>query len=270
MKIGASLLLNFQGNESILDFFRIANKKELDVIEIVAEPPFCYIDDLRQDDRKKIKKLAKDQNQIITIHATFSDINIASINDNVRNFAVNEIKKCLDLALELEAKIVTFHPGDFGAVGVSYPLQASEMNFSSVSQLEKYARSLDIKIGYENMPQLMKNQLIDSFDIIKIKEIVQQFNSCFLGITWDVGHSHTKEFSLKESFSAFKEKLLHIHIHDNDGPMNSWSDTHLELGKGTIDWKEFFKLTKNIDVTSVFELNSWEKIDNSLEYINSL
>ena len=38
----------------------------------------------------------------------------------------------------------------------------------------------------------------------------------------------------------FNKKLIHIHLHDNDGK----EDQHLTIGKGNINWKKVIKVLK--------------------------
>ena len=46
----------------------------------------------------------------------------------------------------------------------------------------------------------------------------------------------------------------------------------MEVGIGSVNWQEFFTYLKemNFQGTLVFELDTWEKIDNSMEYLQSI
>jgi len=270
VKIGTSFLLNFKENISVAEFIKKSFEKGLKVVELVAEPPHCFIDSISKITRAEIKKLVEELGIELTVHSIFSDINIAAINDNVRNFSLQETKKSIDFSKDIGSKIVTIHPGVFGAIGASYPKIAQERNFRSIEELTKYASERNIILGLENMPIMPMNQLEDAISPHSMLEIIKTIDSPNLRITWDVGHSHTTKYSFVEFFNSFKDYVVHFHIHDNHGPVEGWCDTHLEVGKGTIDWKSFCKHISILDseITMVFELDDWKKIDNSFELIS--
>lgn len=272
MKIGASLLLNFTETNSIEDFIFKVAQRGLKVVELVAEPPYCFLDSITKEERNEITSQAKKSCIDLTVHATFSDINIAAINPNVRSFAIREVKKSINFAQDIDANVVTIHPGEFGALGITYPEKTKQFNFESLEEISCYAEEKEVLVSLENMPKMPGEQLVDNKSPIKIAKIVQEIGNKFLGITWDVGHSNTTEFSLSDFFTNFKEKLSHIHLHDNHGPSEGWTDTHLEIGKGTTNWKELFQLLNKINFskTMVFELKSWELIDNSISYLSNI
>ncbi|MHA1306700.1 MAG: sugar phosphate isomerase/epimerase family protein [Candidatus Heimdallarchaeota archaeon] len=272
MKIGASFLLNFQEKGTILEFLEQVSNRKLSVVEIVAEPPYCFLDDIDLTEREKIRDFAIEHNLELTVHGSFSDLNIGAYNDNVRNFTLSEIKKSIQFASDIGAKIVTIHPAEFGAIGHTYPEVIKKNNIESVKILTLFAAELDVQIGFENMPIFTWNQLTESYDPKEIRAVIESINLSNLGITWDVGHSNTTKMSMNEFYNQFKDHLIHIHLHDNAGPNDGWSDTHLEIGKGTIDWQKFFDflIKMNYQGSLVFELNSWEKIDNSLVYLKNI
>jgi len=272
LKIGASFLLNFKEIISIYEFLVQAVKRELRVVEIVTEPPFCYLDDIDSAEREKIRAYSVEHNLELTVHASFSDLNIGAYNDNVRNFTLNEIRKSILFAKDIGAKIVTIHPAEFGAIGHTYPDTVKKNNLESIKVLALFAADYNIKIGLENMPIFTWNQLTESYAPKEIRAILKSLKLPNLGITWDIGHSNTTKIPMSEFFANFKDHLIHIHLHDNAGPIEGWKDTHLEVGKGTTNWQEMFSYLTQMkyDGTLVFELNTWKKIDNSLTYLKKI
>lgn len=270
MKIGTSFVLNFSESISITEFIKKSHERGLKVVELVAEPPHCHIDSINETTRTEIKKFAEELDIELTVHSIFSDINIAAVNENACNFALQESKKSIDFARDIGSKIVTIHPGTLGAIGASYPKITRERNFKSIKELTKYASTRDVIVGLENMPIMPINQLEDAISPHNILKIVKTIDSANLRITWDVGHSHTTQYSFEEFFNSFKDHVVHFHLHDNHGPVEGWCDTHLEVGKGTINWKSFCEQVTSLDsdITMVFELDNWEKIDNSFELLS--
>ena len=52
--------MNFTGVKTISEFLQFAYKKELSIVELIAEPPFCHISSLSPKTRKGIKQEALD------------------------------------------------------------------------------------------------------------------------------------------------------------------------------------------------------------------
>lgn len=263
--------MNFNNVSTISDFLQYASDREFKIVELVAEPPFCFIGDIDTFQREAIKQEAIDLGLELSVHATFSDINIAAFNPHIRDASQKIVLKSIDFAADVGASIVTVHPGELSAGGAYYPDIVIKNNKNALNIFADYAQSKNIRIGYENYPLLPWNQFEDSYSPYKIKELIQIVNKENLGITWDVGHSNTTNFKMIEFFNCFKEHLFHIHFHDNAGPKDGWTDTHSEIGLGTINWEELIALLKSINYQRfiVFELNSKEKIENSLKFLQN-
>jgi len=264
--------MNFSNISTISDFLQYATDKQFKVVELVAEPPFCFLGNFDSLQRSAIKKEAADLGLELTVHATFSDINIAAFNPHIREASQNIVLKSIDFASDIDASIVTIHPGELSAGGAYYPEIVIENNRIALNNFAEYAKTKNIRIGYENFPLLPWNQFEDGYSPYKIKDLIQMINNENLGITWDIGHSNTTNFKMNEFFDCFKEHLFHLHFHDNNGPTNGWTDTHSEVGSGTIDWQELLTFLKSINYQDsiIFELDSKEKIENSFNYIQSL
>ena len=99
MKIGVSTLAMYPEElENILD--RLEELK-VDFCEIINEYPYHQVG---------IDELESYQIQT-TIHAPLSDINLASHNQAIRKASVQQMKRSIDLARDLDAEVVVVHPG---------------------------------------------------------------------------------------------------------------------------------------------------------------
>ena len=70
-----------------------------------------------------------------------------------------------------------------------------------------------------------------------------------LDFTFDIGHANilfhnsihrTAEEKIYSMLDSFKNKIEHIHIHDNLGGFNESADKHLPIGTGIINFTKFF------------------------------
>ena len=60
------------------------------------------------------------------------------------------------------------------------------------------------------------------------------------GVVFDTAHQHAQKELLPLSVEKLGKKIFYLHVADNDGRDNE----HLALGKGIIDWEEFFSALK--------------------------
>ncbi|MFH1328528.1 MAG: sugar phosphate isomerase/epimerase family protein [Candidatus Bathyarchaeota archaeon] len=183
-------------------------------------------------DKKKmdiLNQLREKFNLEYTVHAPFVDLNIGSLNRLIRGFSIKVLKNSIFKSNLLNAKVWVFHPGFYGALSRIQPDKAFKMNLKSVSELVEYAEKLGIQTGLENMPANIAAILARAEDFDKFSQAVE-FD---VKLTLDTGHAHT--FGQLEIFlERFKNKIVHVHIHDNDGSF----DAHKDIGDGTIYWSK--------------------------------
>jgi len=68
-------------------------------------------------------------------------------------------------------------------------------------------------------------------------QLVNEVDHPFLGLCLDIGHQHVfSRLGAPEWVRRMDKRLLHIHLHDNDGT----GDTHRPIGAGTIDFESFY------------------------------
>jgi sugar phosphate isomerase/epimerase len=130
-----------------------------------------------------------------------------------REAALDEIKRSLELAGQVQLAYVVLHLGnpreEFSPV-------AFEHAYAAIAQIRAFA-GVDVMI--ENIP----NEL-STFE--RIEEFKSASQMPDIGICYDTGHGH-----LQGSSPAF-EHVRTTHIHDNNGE----KDEHLWPFDGTLDW----------------------------------
>jgi sugar phosphate isomerase/epimerase len=77
----------------------------------------------------------------------------------------------------------------------------------SLDQLELSARRYSVKIALENMQG-------DHWDMLEI--LLPEYNPGFLGLCFDSGHANLSGHHF-EHLERLKERLIAVHLHDNDG-----------------------------------------------------
>ena len=81
----------------------------------------------------------------------------------------------------------------------------------------------------------------------------------------DTGHAHVNGWKLSDVLRDLNNKLVGVHIHDNDGT----ADAHLPVGCGNIDWNDYFAALKEyapqaVQVCEYAAINQYGMVTESL------
>jgi sugar phosphate isomerase/epimerase len=210
---------------------------------------------------KKLKEIAKDFNLDYVVHAPWVGMNIASPNSILRRTILKRLEKSLINSKKLDCRLWVFHPGSQTALSEIYPEKDWLYNLNSVNLLMKSAKRENVNIAIENVPEPFPF-------LIKSVNDFKRFFECLnydLGMVFDVGHANLNN-SIKDFIKNFSEKIVHIHISDNDGIQ----DQHQGIGFGNIEWKNFSTMIKNSGYKNLVMLESTQHIKESLNFLHKL
>ena len=163
---------------------------------------------------------------LATVHAPYSDLNLASLNYPIWRESIRQTCNCIHHAADLTDR-VTIHPGFLSSIGKLVPEKVWEMQKTALVEIGRYAEDHGVLACVENMISIKDFLCRYPEEILGLTE-----NIPGIGVTLDVGHANTN--GLINAFLAYIGKVNHIHIHDNHGH----SDEHLALGDGKIDWEK--------------------------------
>lgn len=173
----------------------------------------------------KLKALLPSYSLRVQVHAPLSDINIASISKKVREASLKEIKDAIFFAREIDAGILTIHPGHKSPLTVEHEEIVYTLTGDSVNELSSFGEEMGVRIAIENMPDM-------GVAICKTPEqILQVIENADIGICFDVGHANTTHTI--EEFFKLNQLFLNVHLHDNDGK----KDAHSTIGEGNIKFE---------------------------------
>lgn len=213
-------------------------------------------------DYSKVRELAESYDLSFVVHAPFSDLNIASLNEGIREASLSQIFKSIELADFLEAKLINIHPGRLSPLGMVFREKAWEVNLESIGRILEFASQHDVRVSLENTPNFTGAFCCK---LEEVQEVLQHFEG--LAFTLDVGHANTSG-KIEKFIEVLKAKLCHVHLHDNSGS----DDTHAEIGKGNIDFKKVLRRLKKIDYRDFFtiEVTGEEEAFRSRERLEEL
>lgn len=205
--------------------------------------------------REYIKDVLSTSDLYVQVHAPFNDINIASMNPDIKKASVHEIEKAMDLAVSIDADMVTVHPGLYSPIGKTWA-GAMEAQLSSLKEISALGRERGITVALENMPAPYPTMGIEP------GEMKNMLETSGLDFCLDVGHG----FTSGKLDDFLRMKPVNVHLHDNQG----YKDLHLPLGEGDIDFPTVLNELKGYRSNWVIEGRSLEGLALSKEYLEAL
>ena len=221
-------------------------------------------DGMHSLDRRKVRMLrdyASAWGIEYYVHAPFSDVNIASPNRLSRQTSLRRVSKSLRHAGELECRVWVFHPGHYTPLEEFMPGVGWRENIRSIRSVVELAEDLGVTPALENVPEPFPFVLKSVSDFRRFYEE----SGIEVGIALDVGHSNIIGENLA-FIREFGDRIVHVHAHDN---MGDW-DSHMEVGKGTVDWRAFLKALKDSGYSGAISIESTSGVPESVRYIRRL
>ncbi|MBI4757948.1 MAG: sugar phosphate isomerase/epimerase [Chloroflexi bacterium] len=196
---------------------------------------------------KALRTWGEERGWTYFIHTPVGKIKLGSIDPIVRQTSLQEVKRAIDLAAGLGARLITVHSTPCNDHERDSDPEMERLEREALSEICAGAAHHGVTIALENMPpgSIFPHRYSDFSGLLALlKEIAP------LGITLDVGHANLAQISLPDMVHQLSHRIRHIHIHDNDGS----GDQHLPVGQGAVDWIGFMKALAQIDYEGFLEL----------------
>lgn len=209
--------------------------------------PYDVSDEIKKNYETNIQRFLKYPNFRVVLHLPYGSKNNIASYQNLEN-VMNRLREAILFASKYHAEGVTLHPGELD--GTLSKEEAFDLAIKNTQILCDYAKQFNITVMVENM--IGQHELC--LTIKEMKEYQSRVNRENLGITLDCGHYHaakqTEELpkSLVKYVETFKNKIKHLHLHDNSGER----DEHGQMGTGTIDFDTYFKALKSVEYTGLY------------------
>jgi CBS domain-containing protein len=196
----------------------------------------------------------------LTAHLPFKNINIASVYQYVRESSVETLIGMID-GLSDYVDLVTLHTG-YASPSVSGSTEkAIENNIFSLAKICDRAAEHDIMVGVENA---MNEKYMVGRNFVEMERVIKGVRRGNVGLTFDVGHANLT--GNIDDYLNNQEYIVEVHAHDNFG----YTDEHLALGRGKINWGTVYGRFKDLDCPLVLEPKSVEEGLESIKYWQSL
>lgn len=242
MKIGISSS-NLALTASLEESIEFAQRHAFSCLEIWADFPHAYPDSMDKSERQRIKKMCHITGMDLAVHSPMFDINIASLNPGIREESIRQVKASIDLAADLEAKIVVVHSGISPFPLPAVKEIAKEHNLEALQTCVSLAKKRGVDLALENIG-LSERNLDDSLD-----EFCLLLDTLGVGATFDLAHAYLS-WGISVALERLKEKIIHVHINDAKGR----TDSHLPVGLGEIDYSSVNGFLAQFDGMMIIEV----------------
>lgn len=248
---------------SVEELAAVAHRKGMRYLEIVAERMWEMPEGGGRERWRALKELMEELELKPLVHATYVEMNLASLHRQLRDVAVSQSLRCLELAAFLGAEHLVVHAGHLNPVyPSSYLAEARENLTESLRMLVMVAERVGVEVAVENGWNDGQHPLITCAE--EHTSLIEAVASPALKALLDLGHAHTFGGDPAAYIEGVGPHLVGIHLHDNGG---EW-DEHLPLGRGTLG-PEAIRRCFSLGVPVVLEMNSLEDLDSSLAYLET-
>jgi sugar phosphate isomerase/epimerase len=250
MQIGA---MNHPGRDVLQEIEWIASMG-LGFIDLTLEPPEAAS---WRVDPIAIRQALKRTNLGVVGHTAFY-LPMASGIDEIRQAALIELRRCVDVLAKIGARWMNVHPDRHAPMHDRRFFVAK--NLETLGALLPYAQSRGIGIMVENLPG-------DFNTARELGELLDPLPE--LGLHLDIGHANLMvvQSSADELLAAYGTRLRHVHLHDNKGGA---ADLHLPLGTGTVDVRRAVRLLQAYGYDGTITLEVFTPDPHHLGYSRDL
>jgi D-psicose/D-tagatose/L-ribulose 3-epimerase len=233
------------GNESLEDSLERLKNNGYEGVELAGEPDSIDIED--------VKRLLNKYNLVCSsICGIFTpERDLSSPIDEVRKNAVQYVKKCIDLALELNTSTVIVVPTFVGKVNPDTNLTEEWENaIASVKEAGLYAKEKKVTLALEALNRY-ETYLVSNLDLAM--KFIEEINLDSVKIMADLFHMSIEEREISQSLTKISPYLAHVHIADN---------TREAAGLGQTDFKQVILLLKELNYTGYITMEFLPRISN--------
>ena len=191
----------------------------LGFIDLTLEPPMAAS---WKVDQAAVRR-ALERHRIGVVGHTAFYLPIASGIEEIRQAAVVELRRCVNVFAGVGARWMNIHPDRHAPMHDRHFFV--ERNIATLGELLPYARERGVGLMIENLPGDFNNAR-------QLGELLDPLPD--LGLHLDIGHANllVLESTVEELLAAYGPRLRHVHLHDNKGGS---ADLHLPLGTGSVD-----------------------------------
>ncbi|MEW6329286.1 MAG: sugar phosphate isomerase/epimerase [Candidatus Micrarchaeota archaeon] len=243
MLLGA---MNNQKND-ILREARAFGELGFEFLELTIEAPEANPEKILKKQKQLLDELSRYKMKLLA-HAPWF-LEITHPYPRVREAMLAEMREVVETTAKLEIEKLTIHTEPQFSIHAKRETLVSE-TINSIKTIHKWCVDSGVVLCVENFTDA-------SFSLEEFKKLFSEVPE--LKFTLDVGHANlikSNGAGITDFLRAFKNKLAHLHAHDNNGK----EDLHLPIGAGKINWEKIIpEIRRAYDGTITLEIHSDER-----------
>ncbi|MHA1357660.1 MAG: sugar phosphate isomerase/epimerase family protein [Candidatus Helarchaeota archaeon] len=237
MKISYSISNWIYGEETLEKQFIRLQKYGYDAIELMVTNP-------DQFDRKQARTFMEEYSlacSSICTMMTGADEknkrrNLIDKNKDVVKHTLDYLKRCLDIGIELDAKLVLCVPSGVANVTDGWTEKNQKLCVTALQELGDYAKSVgSIYFAIEPINRY-ENAFLQRADQALI--LLKQTNRPHVKMMLDFFHTNIEEDNNGDAIRRASKNVIHFHVADSN---------RKSTGRGQTDWFEIFRAIRDID-----------------------
>ncbi len=259
MKLSTATSVLYQ--YEIHDAIRLIKQVGFEGVDLWGGRPHIYRKDHSNKELRELQKFIVNQKLAVSsLMPAFYRYphSLSNPNPIVRNDSINYMQECVESAAILGSQIVLVVP------------DLSLKNQSREDTLFRFIESLDIvarftskfpkiKLGIEILYADETNFLNSADDALNI---INQLDYSNIGVVLDTGTLNLSREPIRKIFSNFGEKILQIHINDNNG---NYRQQNLIPGEGTYDFPYLIRCLKDVGYAGFLSVELSKEYANEAE-----
>ncbi len=238
------------------DYFEMIRLRRYD-LEIYFSA--AVLDQIEKPDLERlIERL--DWNPKLTLHAPFTDLNPGAVDPMVRSVTQVRFRQILNVAAILRPRAAVFHAAYDRWRYSGRKDVWLENGLDTWRKVMDLASKIGLRVAVEN---------VFDEDPAALQMLIEKINDQDFGFCFDTGHFNLfSTVSMEQWFQSLGRHLVEVHLHDNDGT----ADAHWALGRGEIDFENFFGLMNEHAPAPVFTIEAHDKddVETSLDRVKAL
>ncbi len=220
---------------SLEEFLNFASKLAVDIVELKSDRLELLSALSEPADMSGVKNLLGSYGFKYFVHAPSIDVNLASLNSQLRSASEKTVLDSVKFAHKIGANILVSHVGRLSRDHPRKLVEKAMKNaIASLKMLVRISIELGVIFTVEN-DHASSDQVLVAYPE-QVKRIIENVG-CKL--TFDVGHAHT--LGKIEEFLNMDRSIVNVHLHDNNGE----KDEHLSIGEGNINFSDVFTKMKD-------------------------
>ena len=230
------------------DEFAIAKEHGFKIIEWTLDQENLYNNPLMMEKgRQEIKSLMRKNN--ISIFSLTGDCFMQDpfykSSDIEKENLLNDLKNIIISCGELKIRYIVFPLVDNGKIENHFQ---NENLRNGLLSIESLLKKTNVKICFES-----------NFNPIELGNFINQYNSEYFGINYDIGNSASMGYDYKEELEIYGHRISDVHIKDR-----KYKGESVLLGTGDANIPGFFEHFLNFNYNGPFILQAYRD-DEGLE-----